>query len=133
MWRATAASLVLLLAACGGPREYSAPAPAGALQCALEEAEELGYERMSGEPDEAYVRVGQRVDPPLAVRPTQPPPPAGPDGARPAAGDAPDSNQLLLREEGGMLRIEVLHADGHAGIGSDADGHAQMILAACTA
>lgn len=139
MWRVPAAALALLLAGCGGPREYAAPAPAGALRCALEEAEELGYERMSGEPAEAYVRVSQRADPPPGLRLEERPPPAGPEDVRPVAQEAPIYNQLLLREEDGMLRIGVLHTDasgealdGNAGLGSDAEGHAQMILAACS-
>ncbi len=139
MSRAVAAGLALLLAACGTPREYAAPAPAGALDCALREVEELGYERMSGEPGEAYVRVSQRVDPPPGIRLEERPPPPGPDDVRPVVETAAIYNQLMLREDDGMLRIEVLHnaesgpaPEREVEIGADADAHAQIILAACS-
>lgn len=136
MSRAIAVVLACLAAGCARPREYAAPAPEGALQCALREAEELGYVRMSGEPGEDFVRVSQRVDPPPSLDLAERPPLPGLDATRPVAQDEPIHNELLLREADGMLRIEVLHAregdESPDRDGSEADGHAQIILTTCS-
>ncbi len=136
MSRAIAVVLAFLAAGCARPREYAAPAPEGALQCALQEAEELGYVRMSGEPGEDFVRGSQRVDPPPSLDLAERPPPPGPEDIRPVPRDEPVHNELLLRAADGMLRIEVLQTregdEELARDGSEADGHAQIILTTCS-
>jgi hypothetical protein len=135
MSRTPAVCLILLLGACRGPEEYSAPAPAGALDCALREAREMGYSRMTGEPEEDYVRVSQRTDLPLEIRPEGRDPLPGPEAVRPAHNEEPMFNELMLREDGGRLRIQIVgRLEGGEVIeaGRDAESHAQRILAACS-
>ena len=135
MSRVAAVGLVLLLAACGRTREYVAPAPAGALDCALREAREMGYSRMEGANAENFVRVSQRVELPQEHRPEGRDPLPGPDAVRPVHRDQPMYNELILREERGQLRIQVVgQVRGTAPVPADrdAEGHAQRILAACT-
>ena len=48
MRRWIAPVVVLVAAGCRGPEQYSAPAPAGAVTCALREAEAMGYRRLEG-------------------------------------------------------------------------------------
>ena len=136
MWRTPALLLACAaLAACRGPREYSAPAPAGALDCALREAQDIGYQRMEGGRDRGLIRVSQRVEDPPTIRREQPDPLSGREDVRPIIENRPFENQLLFREDGGRLRIQIvgLTRDGaQIDAGADADSHAQRILAACT-
>lgn len=135
MPRTVAVCLLLLLAACRGPREYAAPAPAGALDCALRQARDMGYNRMEGANAPDYVRVSQRVDLANDALPQTGDPRTGPDVVRPRASDEPRYNELIMREDGGRLRIQIVPPPPGARteeVGRTADGDAQRILAACT-
>jgi hypothetical protein len=130
--------LVLLLAAgaagCARPVEYAAPAPAGALTCAVEQAQQLGYERVTGRAERQAIRVSQRIEPPPATA-ADPQDLIGPDEIRPVLRNPPHENQLLLRHDRGQLRIEVVSVDERGAeveAGRDAVEHAQMILVRCT-
>lgn len=62
MTRALRASTVFVLASaiavgCGGPRVLSAPAPDGALACALRQTVQLGYDPMSGGVADGFIRL----------------------------------------------------------------------------
>lgn len=131
MAKMLAVCLALLLAACGRTREYVGPAPAGALDCALREAREMGYSRKEGANAENYVRVSQQVEVPQELRPEGRDPLPGPDAVRPVHRDPAMPNELILREGGGQLRIQVVSRLDRGG-GGEAEGHAQRILAACT-
>lgn len=136
---ATPASLLLiapLLAACSRPPQYVAPAPEGAVDCALQEAIEMGYRRMEGGGDASLVRVSQRPDP----RPgegTAPADPAPGTGQRleVTEEDRPEENQLIFRHENGRLHIQVVSLAEGRPVERPmpaADSHARRILAACT-
>lgn len=135
MSRGLVVCVVLLLGACRGPREYAAPAPAGALDCALREARDLGYTRMEGAGADDYARVSQRVELPAEIRPERRDPLPGVDAVRPRPTDEPMYSELILREDGGRLRIQVVPLTRGAETveaGRTADGDAQRILSACT-
>jgi hypothetical protein len=128
------ALLVAGAAACARPIEYSAPAPAGVLACALEQAEQLGYERITGRAERQAIRVSQRIEPPPGTL-ADPQDLIGPDEIRPVLRNPPYENQLLLREGGGRLRVQVVSMDvrgEQVEAGRDAVEHAQMILVRCT-
>ena len=133
--RRTAGLLLLpLLAACNRPPEYVGPAPAGAINCALSEAIDLGYRRMEGGAEDRFVRVSQRPDPAPSQGAVSSDPPPG-TGRRLDEADRPGENQLIFREEGGRLHIQVVSlADGRPTSAPmpAADAHARRILAACT-
>ena len=133
--RRTAGLLLLpLLAACNRPPEYVGPAPAGAINCALSEAIDLGYRRMEGAADDPVVRVSQRPDDPPGAGGASLDPPPG-TGRRLEEEARPEENQLIFREEGGRLHIQVVSlADGRPTSAPmpAADAHARRILAACT-
>ena len=94
-----------LMAACTQPPQYVAPAPAGAVECALREAIDLGYRRMEGAADDPVVRVSQRPD--------------DPPGAGGASLDPPPGTG---RPEGSPTRTPMPAADAHA----------RRILATCS-
>lgn len=124
-----------LVAACNRPPQYVAPAPAGAVDCALREALDLGYRRMEGGGDERVVRVSQRPDPRPGEGAVDPDPSPG-TGDRLEEDDRPDENQLIFREEGGRLHIQVVSlAEGSPTTTPmpAADAHARRILATCAA
>ncbi|HEX6069966.1 MAG TPA: hypothetical protein VFZ18_09080 [Longimicrobiaceae bacterium] len=126
--------LLPLAVACNRPPEYVGPAPAGAISCALDEALDLGYRRMEGSADERFVRVSQRPDPAPGEGAVSVDPPPG-TGRRPGEAERPAENQLIFREEGGRLRIQVVSfADGQPTTTPmpTADAHARRILATCT-
>lgn len=126
--------IVPLLAACSRPPSYAAPAPAGAVECALREAIDLGYRRMEGGADEGFARVSQRPDPPPGEGTASVDPPPG-TGRRLEEEDRPAENQLIFREQGGRLHIEVVSfAEGRVVETPmpTADAHARRILATCT-
>ncbi|HET7322399.1 MAG TPA: hypothetical protein VFI96_07905, partial [Longimicrobiaceae bacterium] len=85
MPRLTPLALILLAAGCAGPPEYSAPAPANALDCAVREAEHLGYTRMAGGEKEGFVRVEIRMPPAPAEDARTAPPPHATAAAPPPA------------------------------------------------
>ena len=128
--------LPALVAGCSRPPQYVALAPEGAVECALEQAIDLGYRRMAGGSAESVVRVSQRPDP----RPgegTAEPGPAARIGERlqPLDEDRAEENQLLFRHERGRLHIQVVSlAEGSPtrATAPAADAHARQILAACS-
>jgi hypothetical protein len=123
-----------LLAACNQPAQYTAPAPAGAVECALREALDLGYRRMEGGADDPVVRVSQRPDdPPGTGGASAEPPPV--TGQRPEEEPRPEENQLIFREEGGRLHIQVVSLAEGSPTQTPmpaADAHARRILATCS-
>ena len=106
----------LTLAACAGPQRFSAPAPDGALECALREAQHLGYQQVEGKVEDGMVLVGRRI----ATDYSQ----------------IPWDGQLRLRQGDGRLRIEVIsdrNLNGQPpGTATTADDGRQ-ILALCSA
>lgn len=135
MPRILAVVLLLSIAGCGRPREYTALAPAGALECALREARELGYRPAEGEREAGYVRVTQRVDPLLPPRVQEGAPRPGPEVVPKPPREVPMYNELMLREDGERLRIRVVEpVEGmDRTSGNSAESHAEIILAACSA
>lgn len=127
--------IALALGACGRTGELSVAAPAGSLQCALEEAEQMGYERITGRAERGAARVAQRLEEePAEV--ADPQDLLGLDEIRPELRNRPIENQLLIREEGGRLRIAVLGVNREGREirgGADAEDHARMILVQCSA
>jgi hypothetical protein len=119
--------------ACNRPPAYVGPAPAGALDCALREAIDLGYRRMEGRPGDSFARVSQRPDPAAEGAAEVNPRPGA--GTRLDQEARPMENQLIFREEGGRLRVEVVSlAAGRAEDSTvpTADAHARRIFATCT-
>jgi hypothetical protein len=130
--------LALGLGACAGPQRYSGPAPANAVDCAVREAQKLGYQKMAGEAEEGEVRVGIHI-PPRPVtevremdshRSSDQPSATGPEVA-----DTPMDAQLGFRYAGGRLSIEVIsdtQEKAPPGFRQTVLDHAQQILALCT-
>lgn len=132
----TAAVLLLLplAAGCHRPPQYVGPAPAGALDCALREALDLGYRRMEGGADDDYVRVSQRPEPVPGEGAVDADPPPG-TGRRLDGEERPAENQLIFREAGGRLHIQVVSLAEGRPVATDiptADAHARRIFATCT-
>lgn len=103
----------LTLAACAGPQRFSAPAPDGALDCALREAQHLGYQAVEGSVKDGMVLVGRPI----------------------TTGDAriPWDGQLRLRQGDGLLRIEVISERSLSGQPSaTAADDGRQILALCS-
>ena len=126
--------LLPLAAACHRPPEYVGPAPAGAITCAMNEALDLGYRRMEGSVEEHFLRMSQRPEPRPGERAVSIDPPPG-TGRRLDEQERPQENQLILREETGRLRIQVVSTaeDRPTQLDMpDADAHARRILATCT-
>ena len=125
----------LTLAACAGPQRFSAPAPDGALACALREAQHLGYQQVEGKVEDGMVLVGRRIAPrpEIAIRDRP-----GEEGkvATTDYSQIPWDGQLRLRQGDGRLRIEVIsdrNLNGQPpGTGTTADDGRQ-ILALCSA
>jgi hypothetical protein len=131
-------SLALGLSACAGPQRFSGPAPANAIDCAVREAQKLGYQRMAGETEEGAVRVGLHIPPRPVVetremdsrKSSDQPSASGPEVA-----DTPMDAQLRFRYAGGRLSIEVISDSNEKtppGMEQTVTGHAQQILALCT-
>lgn len=98
---------LLVLTACTGPARFSAPAPEGALDCALREAKQRGYQPVEGSVENGMVLVGIRTAPrpddDIRTRPEVIGDVATTDYAK-----VPRDGQLRLRQGHGMLRIEVI-------------------------
>jgi hypothetical protein len=140
MRRLTYLLVPVALAACARPKEFVAPAPAGAVDCAVREAEHLGYTRIAGEPGDPFVRMGILIPPPPAQGPAAPPPMDGPSSvvapAREKKEIPPLQDQLLFREQDGKLHVQVVSVSSSGQSVApprDAIDHAQMVLARCTA
>lgn len=129
---------LLLLALLGGCRPvpyYAAPAPAGALDCATREAEELGYVRISPA-EEPAVQMRQPIDSPRRGQQQLDPVTGRPVDVVRDAQHIPRENELRIRETHGLLRIEILSQGDQRRLrqeGSNAPDHAQIILSRCTA
>ena len=99
--------IVLLgIVGCRGPEQYSAPAPAGALACAVRVAGEMGYRRLEGDAERGSVRMGRYIPPTPAREPTDP---AATLSDRQGVNvDDTFETQLRLTERDGTLRIALL-------------------------
>lgn len=128
--------LCLALIGCRGPRQFSAPAPPGALDCALREAEEVGYRRLDGRREAGVVRLGRHIPPPPGREPTDPELRLS-DVTGPRLPQGQFESQIRISVRRGQLRIAVLSepepdaATRRAGAG-DATGDAQQILVECS-
>ena len=129
--------LVLAPLGCRGPRQFSGPAPAGALDCALRQAEEIGYRRLDGRAEAGVVRLGRHIPPPPGREPTDPEIRLS-DVTGPRLAQGEFESQIRVSVRRGQLRVAVLSepepdaATRAAGAG-DATGDAQQILAECVA
>lgn len=126
---------LVLLAGCGRSADFSGPAPAGALRCAVEHGLAAGYEVTEGTVEGRSVRLAQRLGPPPAE--------ARAPRAQPELGDVvlrneeerPVENQLAVAESGGRLTVNVIGLTDEGvrvGPGSNALDQAQSIIALCT-
>ncbi len=103
-----------------GYRQYSAPAPENALDCALGQTSQMGYFPMAGGKADGYIKVQGPASPTM--------------GERAALGDAPETNHLTITNAAGQLRIRV---DGITGKNAatkpsaKGDADAKAILSAC--
>jgi hypothetical protein len=125
--------LAALLGGCHAVQHYSAPAPAGAVDCAARAAEELGYVRISPA-DEPAVRLRQPIDTPLEGQQRLDPVTGRPVDVIRDVQHIPRENELRIRETRGMLRIEILSEGQGRRLreeGSNATAHAQIILSRC--
>jgi hypothetical protein len=126
--------LALVLGACGRTADFSGPAPAGAMQCALEHAIAAGYERIEGSVEQGFLRMSQRLPQAPADALPEPDPALG-DVVLRGATALPVENQLEIRQERGILRLTVLGVNdpgARTGVGSNAEDQARTILALCT-
>lgn len=128
--------LLLAVAGCRGPRTFSAPAPANALECALREAQEIGYVRLEGQAESGVVRIGKRTAPPPGREVTDPEVRLSDiTGPRLRTGEFESMLRVSMRR--GQLRIAVLSlpdpegAAGAPGVDSPT-GDAQEILVQCS-
>jgi hypothetical protein len=129
--------LALGLGACAGPQRYSGPAPANAVDCAVREAQKLGYQKMAGEEEEGVVRVGIHIPPrPVTeVREMDSRRSDQPSATGPEVADTPMDAQLRFRYAGGRLSIEVISDSQQKAppeFRQSVIDHAQQILALCT-
>jgi hypothetical protein len=123
---------VLGMVGCRGPEQYSAPAPAGAVACAVREAEQMGYRRLEGGEERGSVRIGRYIAPPPGREPTDPAVRLS-DRQGPRLAD-PFESQLRVSERDGILRIAVLTEARSGGGTPDPGGpagDARQILVRC--
>ena len=132
MKRWMAPMVVLGVVACRGPEQYSAPAPVGALACAVREAEQMGYRRLEGGEERGSVRIGRYIAPPPGREPTDPAVRLS-DRQGPRLAE-PFESQLRVSERDGQLRIAILTEQrtprGTSDPGGPA-GDARQILVRC--
>jgi hypothetical protein len=125
----------LFLAGCGRAADFSGPAPAGALECALAHGRAAGYELIEGNPQRNMIRLAQRLPPaPAEDRRLRPEPSLG-DAVLVDGGRHPVENQIVARVSRGQLQLTLIGAaDGGArdGAGSNAEDQARTMLALCT-
>jgi hypothetical protein len=126
--------VLLVLAGCGRTADFSGPAPAGAMQCALEHAIAAGYERIEGSVETGFLRMSQR----LPQSPADVLPEPQPDLGRAVLRDPtalPVENHLEIRQERGTLRITVLGLNNEGArteAGTNAEDQARTMIALCT-
>jgi hypothetical protein len=98
--------VVALAVGCSRPPEFSAPAPAGALACAVQEAERIGYERLEGTAEAGVVRMGRHVPPPPATE-SIPPEFQLRDVQGTDLLEGRFETQIRMRESRGRLHVQV--------------------------
>jgi hypothetical protein len=112
---------VAVLAGCAAThRQYSAPAPANAMDCVLGQTALLGYTPLAGGRYEGYLRVQGRAEPTIVERIN--------------IGASADSNQMTITPAAGQLhiRVEGMTRDGKATEPSaKGQADAQTILTRC--
>ena len=126
---------LVLLASCGRTVQFAAPITPGAFQCALREAEEMGYRRLEGSRETGAVRLGRYIAPPPAQEPTDPEVRVG-DVTNPRLDRGQFESQIRVSERRGELRITVLsrpEGDDASAAAGGVEGDAQQILAECAA
>lgn len=116
-----ASSVVVVLSGCAATyRQYSAPAPANAMDCVLGQTALLGYTPLAGGRYEGYLRVQGRAEPTIVERIN--------------VGASAATNQLTITPAAGQLhiRLEGLTGDGKATEPSaKGEADAKAILARC--
>ena len=133
MNRWIAPMIALAAVGCWGPEQYSAPAPAGAAECALREAAEMGYPRLEGREDRGAVRIGRHIAPSPGREPTDPGRVIDREEARLREGQF--ESQLRISERDGVLRIAILSEPRDRGDAPDPGGpagDARLLLVRCT-
>ena len=131
--RSWVAAVVVLAAGCRGPEQYSAPAPAGSVACAVREAEQMGYRRLEGREDRGAVRIGRYIAPPPAREPADPEVRLS-DRQGPRIRQGPFESQLRVSERDGLLRIAILsdyRSPGDAPDPGGPAGDARQLLVKC--
>ena len=126
--------VVLVAAGCRGPEQYAAPAPAGAAECAVREAEQMGYRRLEGNEARGAVRLGRYIAPPPGREPTDPEVRLS-DRQGPRLSEGPFESQLRVWERDGMLRIAILsrpRSEGGAPDPGGPAGDARQLLVRCS-
>lgn len=128
-----------VLAGCAGQQQFSSPAPASSLECAIGEAEEMGYRRLSSS-RRMGVRLGKYVPDDPAREQRDRMSPTGTDrdlGNDVLRGDdgGPLESQFRVWHDRGQLRFEILsEREGpsvETQVTGDASEDAQKILALC--
>ena len=131
--------MTVVLAGCAGQQHLSAPAPASALECAVREAEEMGYRRLSSN-RRMGVRLGKYTPGSPAREVADPRGATGTDpdlGASVLHGDdgGPLESQFRVWHDRGELRFEIVsERDGpsvETRVTGDAGEDATKILAIC--
>lgn len=131
---------ITVLAGCAGHERYSAPAPASALDCAVREAEQIGYRRLATG-SERGVRMGKYIPPTPAREAADPRSATGTDpdlGRSVLHGDdgGPLESQFRVWHDRGELRFEILsEREGpsvETAVTGDVAEDAQRILAQCS-
>lgn len=124
----------VILGGCGREADFSGPAPAGALECALAHARAAGYDTAAGSIDDGFLRLTQRVPAGPATPPPEPRPDLGDVVLSPSEEDRVE-NELIVEVVRGRLHIGVLgvaETGAEVAAGSSAQDHARTILALCT-
>ena len=134
--RSTIPLLILFLAVgCSRPPpQYVAPAPDDAVECALRQALELGYQRVEGGADEGMVRVAQAANLSRELGPEAEPTPATGERLEVEENALTYENQLIFRREDGRLHIQIVSLADDQPVAMpmpQADTHARLILAQC--
>lgn len=125
--------LIVLVSGCGRTRQFDAPTSPGAFECALREAEEIGYRRLEGSREAGVVRLGRYIPPPPAREPTDPEVRVS-DVTNPRLDPGRFESQIRISERRGQLRIAVIaqpDPDAATAAAGGVEGDAQQILAQC--
>lgn len=131
---ALGAAIALVLVGCASQPRYTVPAPYEALDCALEEALSLGYERLEGTVEGREVLVGKRRAKPINRQDPRPERELG-DIVFEDLRDVPWESRLRLHHGAGRLRVDVLSQPEESrdvGEVGEATADAQRLIATCT-